>query len=119
MRPTRSLSTQPSRPRRESAVRTVPDSIPIRDINAPSRAVEITPPRSTDLQPMLDKCQQCKDAGIDAINIPDGPRASARISPMVAALAVDSRYFCRTHSAAARPTSQNRASKNSRGETAC
>ncbi|HEY5653004.1 MAG TPA: bifunctional homocysteine S-methyltransferase/methylenetetrahydrofolate reductase, partial [Pontiella sp.] len=52
-------------------------------------SVEITPPRSTDLQPMLDKCQICKDAGIDAINIPDGPRASARISPMVAALAVE------------------------------
>ena len=52
-------------------------------------SVEITPPRSIDLQPMLDQCRQCKDAGIDAINIPDGPRASARISPMVAALAVE------------------------------
>jgi len=52
-------------------------------------SIEITPPRSIDLQPMLDKCQTCKDAGIDAINIPDGPRASARISPMVAALAVE------------------------------
>jgi methionine synthase I (cobalamin-dependent)/5,10-methylenetetrahydrofolate reductase len=52
-------------------------------------SIEITPPRSIDLQPMLDKCQVCKDAGIDAINIPDGPRASARISPMVAALAVE------------------------------
>ena len=52
-------------------------------------SVEITPPRSVDLQPMLDKCMQCKEAGIDAINIPDGPRASARISPMVAALAVE------------------------------
>ncbi len=52
-------------------------------------SVEITPPRSIDLKPMLDKCQVCKEAGIDAINIPDGPRASARISPMVAALAVE------------------------------
>jgi homocysteine S-methyltransferase len=52
-------------------------------------SVEITPPRSTDLKPMLDKCRICKTAGIDAINIPDGPRASARISPMVAALAVE------------------------------
>ncbi len=52
-------------------------------------SVEITPPRSIDLQPMLDKCRVCKEAGIDAINIPDGPRASARISPMVAALAVE------------------------------
>ncbi|WP_372808117.1 bifunctional homocysteine S-methyltransferase/methylenetetrahydrofolate reductase [Pontiella sp.] len=52
-------------------------------------SVEITPPRSIDLRPMLDKCRVCKDAGIDAINIPDGPRASARISPMVAALAIE------------------------------
>tara|TARA_E500000178_G_scaffold78850_1_gene77028 strand:- start:7491 stop:9317 length:1827 start_codon:yes stop_codon:yes gene_type:complete len=52
-------------------------------------SIEITPPRSIDLQPMLDKCRQCHDAGIDAINIPDGPRASARISPMVAALAIE------------------------------
>jgi hypothetical protein len=52
-------------------------------------SVEITPPRSIDLTPMLDKCRVCRDAGIDAINIPDGPRASARISPMVAALAIE------------------------------
>lgn len=52
-------------------------------------SVEITPPRSIDLQPMLEKCRICKDAGVDAINIPDGPRASARISPMVAALAIE------------------------------
>ena len=52
-------------------------------------SVEITPPRSTNLAPMLEKCRVCKEAGIDAINIPDGPRASARISPMVAALAIE------------------------------
>jgi len=52
-------------------------------------SIEITPPRSIDLKPMLAQCQTCKDAGIDAINIPDGPRASARISPMVAALAIE------------------------------
>ncbi|MEI6892989.1 MAG: bifunctional homocysteine S-methyltransferase/methylenetetrahydrofolate reductase [Pontiella sp.] len=52
-------------------------------------SIEITPPRSIDLKPMLKQCQTCKEAGIDAINIPDGPRASARISPMVAALAVE------------------------------
>jgi methionine synthase I (cobalamin-dependent)/5,10-methylenetetrahydrofolate reductase len=52
-------------------------------------SIEITPPRSIDLTPMLEKCQQCHEAGVDAINIPDGPRASARISPMVAALAVE------------------------------
>jgi len=51
-------------------------------------SVEIMPPRSCDLAPMLKKVQLCADAGIDAINIPDGPRASARISPMVTAIAI-------------------------------
>ena len=49
-------------------------------------SVELTPPRSTDLAPFLEKARQCHYAGVDAINIPDGPRASARISPMIAAI---------------------------------
>ncbi len=65
--------------------------------------IEITPPRSIDLTPMLEKVQVCKEAGIDAINIPDGPRASARISPMVAAVMIEQKlnmevilhYCCR------------------------
>ncbi len=51
-------------------------------------SIEIMPPRSCDLTVMLDKVKRCNHAGIDAINIPDGPRASARISPMVAAIAI-------------------------------
>ena len=34
-----------------------------------------------------------KKAGIDAINIPDGPRASSRISPLVTALMIDYQFF--------------------------
>ncbi|MDX9982291.1 MAG: bifunctional homocysteine S-methyltransferase/methylenetetrahydrofolate reductase, partial [Lentisphaeria bacterium] len=49
-------------------------------------SVELTPPRSTDLTAFLDKARQCHYAGVDAINIPDGPRASARVSPMIAAI---------------------------------
>jgi homocysteine S-methyltransferase len=30
----------------------------------------------------------CAEAGVDAINIPDGPRASARVSPMISALTI-------------------------------
>src|SRR4030042_180932 len=45
-------------------------------------SVEIVPPRSSDLSKMLAKVRQCAEAGVDAINIPDGPRASARISPL-------------------------------------
>jgi len=47
--------------------------------------VEITPPRGHDLSPIIEKARVCKAAGVDAINIPDGPRASARISPIVTA----------------------------------
>lgn len=50
--------------------------------------VEITPPRGWDLGPTLDKARQCRAAGVDAINIPDGPRASARLSPMITAQAI-------------------------------
>jgi len=51
-------------------------------------SVEVLPPRSVDLAPMLERVRQCRAAGVDAINIPDGPRASARISPMIASMAI-------------------------------
>jgi homocysteine S-methyltransferase len=51
-------------------------------------SVEIPPPRSSDLSGMLSKVRKCAEAGVDAINIPDGPRASARISPMIAAITI-------------------------------
>ncbi len=51
-------------------------------------SIEIMPPRSCDLTQMLDKVRLCYHAGIDAINIPDGPRASARISPMITSVAI-------------------------------
>lgn len=51
--------------------------------------IEITPPRSTDLTEVIKKVKQCKEENIDAINIPDGPRASSRISPLVTALMIE------------------------------
>ena len=51
-------------------------------------SVELLPPRSCDLSAMLDKARTCFEAGIDAINVPDGPRASARVSPMIASMAI-------------------------------
>ena len=51
-------------------------------------SIEITPPRSTDLTAFIQKARTCAYHGVDAINIPDGPRASARVSPMIAAAAV-------------------------------
>ena len=51
--------------------------------------IEITPPRSVVLDSMMEKVKACKDAGVDAINIPDGPRASSRISSLVSALLIE------------------------------
>jgi methionine synthase / methylenetetrahydrofolate reductase(NADPH) len=51
-------------------------------------SVELLPPKSSDMTSLLAKARQCADAGVDAINIPDGPRASARVSPMIAALTI-------------------------------
>ncbi len=51
-------------------------------------SVEVLPPRSPDMSALLEKIRACHFAGVDAINIPDGPRASARVSPMVAALLI-------------------------------
>jgi len=51
-------------------------------------SVELVPPKSSDMTAMLAKARQCAEAGIDAINIPDGPRASARVSPMISALTI-------------------------------
>jgi len=47
--------------------------------------IEIVPPQGYMLEQTIAKAKQCKDAGVDAINIPDGPRASSRVSPMVTA----------------------------------
>ncbi|MBN2456225.1 MAG: bifunctional homocysteine S-methyltransferase/methylenetetrahydrofolate reductase [Sedimentisphaerales bacterium] len=45
--------------------------------------IEITPPRGVNMDTTLNKAKLCAQMGIDAINIPDGPRASSRLSPLV------------------------------------
>jgi methionine synthase / methylenetetrahydrofolate reductase(NADPH) len=50
--------------------------------------VEITPPRGVDVTGVVEKARQCARAGVDAINIPDGPRASSRLSPLVTAVRI-------------------------------
>ncbi len=52
-------------------------------------SVEMLPPRGHDLTKNLEGARLLRDAGIDAINIPDGPRASARMSPMAMALLLE------------------------------
>lgn len=45
--------------------------------------VEILPPRGVDAAKEIEGARLCKEHGIDAINVPDGPRASARMSAQV------------------------------------
>ena len=45
--------------------------------------VEILPPKGVDPASEIAGAKLCKDAGIDCINVPDGPRASARLSAQV------------------------------------
>jgi len=51
-------------------------------------SIEITPPRGVDVKAIVEKARQCAEAGVDAINIPDGPRASSRLSPLVTAVKI-------------------------------
>ncbi len=45
--------------------------------------IELTSPKGINIQSTIEKAQICAEAGIDAVNVPDGPRASSRLSPMV------------------------------------
>ncbi|UCC47316.1 MAG: bifunctional homocysteine S-methyltransferase/methylenetetrahydrofolate reductase [Gemmatimonadota bacterium] len=46
----------------------------------PVTSVEILPPKGCDLSEVLDRVHQLKAAGVDAVNVPDGPRAMMRMS---------------------------------------
>ena len=48
------------------------------------------------MTPMLEKAKLCSEAGVDAVNIPDGPRANSRISPMIAAAEIERRIGIET-----------------------
>jgi methionine synthase I (cobalamin-dependent)/5,10-methylenetetrahydrofolate reductase len=50
--------------------------------------VEITPPRGWDTSKIIASGQLCKAHNVDAINIPDGPRAAPRLSAMITALKI-------------------------------
>jgi len=66
-------------------------------------SVEIAPPKGADADKTLDGVKMLRDAGIDAVNVPDGPRATARISPLALSLTIQQRlgmpailhYCCR------------------------
>ena len=51
--------------------------------------VEIVPPRGVDPGAMLAGARLLHDAGVDAINVPDGPRAQSRMGALMSALLIE------------------------------
>jgi methionine synthase / methylenetetrahydrofolate reductase(NADPH) len=51
-------------------------------------SVEVLPPKGIDAQKTLDSIRLLVDAGVDAVNIPDGPRAQTRMSAQATAILV-------------------------------
>jgi len=45
-------------------------------------SIELDPPRGTDVVKVIAGARAIRASGVDAVNIPDGPRASARMSPL-------------------------------------
>jgi homocysteine S-methyltransferase len=52
-------------------------------------SVELNPPKGIDTGKVMRGARFLKDSGVDAINIPDGARASARMGPMFLALKME------------------------------
>ena len=51
--------------------------------------VEIVPPRGVDPEAMLASARLLKAAGVDAINVPDGPRAQSRMGALMSGLLIE------------------------------
>jgi homocysteine S-methyltransferase len=52
-------------------------------------SVEILPPRGWQTNEMLKKCRTMKIAGVDAVNILDGPRAQSRMGALASAMIIE------------------------------
>jgi homocysteine S-methyltransferase len=52
-------------------------------------SVEVLPPKGCDAQKTIDSIRLLKDAGVDGVNIPDGPRAQTRMSAQATAVLVE------------------------------
>ncbi|HUF30665.1 MAG TPA: bifunctional homocysteine S-methyltransferase/methylenetetrahydrofolate reductase [Gemmatimonadaceae bacterium] len=52
-------------------------------------SVEIVPPRGVDATRMLEGVRALKAAGIDAVNVPDGPRAQSRMGALMTSLLIE------------------------------
>jgi homocysteine S-methyltransferase len=52
-------------------------------------SVEIVPPRGVDASKMLKDTAALRDAGVDAVNVPDGPRAQSRMGALLTGLLIE------------------------------
>jgi len=79
--------------------------VPVADRSAFSRklaeggfviSVELVPPKGTSADKLVEKAEHCKVRGVDAINVPDGPRAMARMSSLATAVIIQRRVGMET-----------------------
>jgi len=59
-------------------------------------SVEIVPPRGCDPTKMLEGVRLLKAAGVDAVNVPDGPRAQSRMGAIATSLIIEQRVGIET-----------------------
>lgn len=52
-------------------------------------SVEIVPPRGCDAGKMLEGVRLLRDAGVDAVNVPDGPRAQSRMGVIATSVLIE------------------------------
>jgi len=52
-------------------------------------SVELVPPRGVDASKLLRDAASLRDAGVDAINVPDGPRAQSRMGAVLTSLLIE------------------------------
>jgi len=58
--------------------------------------VELVPPKGTSPDKLLGQASRCWELGVDAINVPDGPRAMARMSALATACLIEQRVGLET-----------------------
>jgi homocysteine S-methyltransferase len=51
-------------------------------------SVELVPPKGVSPDKLVEKAMHCKARGVDAINVPDGPRAMARMSALATSVII-------------------------------
>jgi homocysteine S-methyltransferase len=59
-------------------------------------SVEIVPPRGVDATKMLEAVSALKQAGVHAVNVPDGPRAQSRMGALMTSLLIEQRVGIET-----------------------